>query len=593
MKTFFSKKKNRILSGLVISFLIIISIFIAGKPSRFSQNSKFERFTRKLFEDEICSNTLNLHYTLAYPQKYGIKDYEISLGTMDPEILKQNGVAWDTLKQKLERFSRDELSKENQIIYDMLLLDTSLQSSVREQYLLQEPLGPNLGIQAQLPTLLAEYTFRVPKDIKDYFSLLSCIPEYFDSILKFEKEKSEQGLFMSDTTAERIIQQCNTFVSEKKNHFLTSMFTEKLDTLTSGHVITKKQASSYKTMHEKLMKESVFPSYEALASGLEKLKGTGHNSGGLAYLDGGTQYYEYLVKTSTGDFRTIKEIEQDLSTQLLRDYQVLHNLQQKDPGILSKASGIPASSPYSPQEMLDYLNQNIHHDFPELTVNDYEIKYVPKALEQFSSPAFYLTPPLDTLSPNTIYINKTSQVSCAELFTTLAHEGFPGHLYQTLYFGKQNPAPIREFLGCSGYIEGWATYVESLAYGYAAQFLNIEPDVMEFLNRNRSVNLCLYSLLDIGIHHKGWTLPEVMKTLSSLGIPSEDTCKEIYQYIVENPANYLKYYLGYLNFVHLREQMEQREGSRFDLKTFHQNLLEIGPAPFPIVKKYLLLRYTE
>ena len=226
-------------------------------------------------------------------------------------------------------------------------------------------------------------------------------------------------------------------------------------------------------------------------------------------------------------------------------------------------------------------------------MNDYEIKYVPKALEQFSSPAFYLTPPLDTLSPNTIYINKTSQVSCAELFTTLAHEGFPGHLYQTLYFGKQNPAPIREFLGCSGYIEGWATYVESLAYGYAAQFLNIEPDVMEFLNRNRSVNLCLYSLLDIGIHHKGWTLPEVIKTLSSLGIPSEDTCKEIYQYIVENPTNYLKYYLGYLNFVHLKEQMEQQEGSHFELKTFHQNLLEIGPAPFPIVKKYLLLRYTE
>ena len=342
-----------------------------------------------------------------------------------------------------------------------------------------------------------------------------------------------------------------------------------------------------------MYKRQVFPSYEALARGLEKLKGTGKNSGGLAYLDGGTQYYEYLVKNSTGDFRTIKEIEQDLSTQLLRDYQVIHNLRQKDPEILSKASGIPASSPYSPQEMLDYLNQNIHHDFPELAVNDYEIKYVPKALEQFSSPAFYLTPPLDTLSPNTIYINKTSQVSCAELFTTLAHEGFPGHLYQTLYFGKQNPAPIREFLGCSGYIEGWATYVESLAYGYAAQFLNIEPDVMEFLNRNRSVNLCLYSLLDIGIHHKGWTLPEVIKTLSSLGIPSEDTCKEIYQYIVENPANYLKYYLGYLNFVHLKEQMEQQEGSHFELKTFHQNLLEIGPAPFPIVKKYLLLRYTE
>lgn len=212
-------------------------------------------------------------------------------------------------------------------------------------------------------------------------------------------------------------------------------------------------------------------------------------------------------------------------------------------------------------------------------------------MEDFSSPAFYLTPPLDTLSPNAIYINGSSQVSEAELFTTLAHEGFPGHLYQTLYFGKQQPSLIREFLGCSGYVEGWATYVESMAYGYGAEFLNISPQVMELLNRNRSVSLCLYSILDIGIHYEGWTVQEVTNALSSFGIASQDVCQEIFQYIVENPTNYLKYYLGFLNFTDLRATVENKKGTDFQLKDFHKKILEIGPAPFPVVKKYLLLQY--
>ena len=212
-------------------------------------------------------------------------------------------------------------------------------------------------------------------------------------------------------------------------------------------------------------------------------------------------------------------------------------------------------------------------------------------MEEFSSPAFYLTPPIDTLNPNTIYINKGSSVSCPELFTTLAHEGFPGHLYQTLYFGKQETSPIRSCLSCSGYIEGWATFVEDRSYQYGAEFLKISPASMEFLRLNRCISLCLYSLLDIGIHDKGWDFNAVSEILSSFGITEQEVCHEIFQYIVENPANYLKYYLGFLNFSALENTIRDLEGDAFDLKKFHKNLLEIGSAPFPIVKKYLLMEY--
>ena len=130
-------------------------------------------------------------------------------------------------------------------------------------------------------------------------------------------------------------------------------------------------------------------------------------------------------------------------------------------------------------------------------------------MEEFLSPAFYLTPPMDTGAPNVIYINHGRQISNLELFTTLAHEGFPGHLYQTVYFGRQSPSHIRYLIDYSGYVEGWATYVESYAYSYASG----NPSLTRLLWLNRSINLCLYSLLDIGIHHDGWTMAETYALL--------------------------------------------------------------------------------
>ena len=208
MQTFLSKKRPLIILGLIFFLGLGISLFYLKYP--FSQDARFQCFTDQIAMEELSSNTLNLHYTLAYPQNYGIKDYTISLGTMDPEVLQQNSQQIEALQKKLDEFSYEDLSLENRMIYDMLRLDFSLQLSAADFYLLQEPLGPNLGIQAQLPALLAEYTFRVPQDIQDYFSLLACIPEYFNSILKFEKEKASQGLFMSDACAQGIIRQCTT-----------------------------------------------------------------------------------------------------------------------------------------------------------------------------------------------------------------------------------------------------------------------------------------------------------------------------------------------------------------------------------------------
>lgn len=590
MKKFLTAKGKYFIAPLLLALGAGAVFFFLSISRKDPENIRFEKYIDQIFQEELKGNTLNLHYTLAYPEDYGIKDYSVSLGTMKPEALKENLEETRVLNKKLKSFDSGQLSEENQIIYDILSLEFSSQLSLGSSYLLAEPLGPNLGIQAQLPILLAEYTLRTSADIKDYFSLLSQIPDYFQSILEFEEEKARRDLFMSDASADRIIRQCQSFMETGEENYLYSMFRQQIEELLTEKRITQDQADSFIEMQEKLMDQCVFPAYLTLSQGLEDLKGQGKNSGGLAHLEGGKEYYVYLIRSTVGDYRSPEEILQSLFLRLQTDYQKVQELLSSDPQLLSRAYNLTPSD-LSPEQMLDYLQHVITDDFPGVEVDSYEVKYVPESMEDFSSPAFYLTPPVDTLTPNTIYINQASQVSPAELFTTLAHEGFPGHLYQTVYFSKQDHHPIRELLSCSGYIEGWATYVEALSYDYASPFLHIDQEILDFLCLNRSISLCLYAILDLGIHDQGWNAQTTADTLAVFDITDPDTCQEIFQYIVENPANYLKYYLGYLNFLDLREEVQSTAGSSFSPRDFHKNLLDIGPAPFPVVEKYLFAKY--
>lgn len=580
--------KKKFLLPIFLFFLLSIVFFLSKNNLFLTENHRFEKFTSRLFASQITSNTLNLHYTLAYPEQFGIENTPICLGSLKQENQEKEFARLENYQKALEGFSFEKLSRTNQITYDILKLEFSTQLSGQNFWFLQEPLRPNLGIQSQLPVLLAEYTFRCGKDIKDYFSLLSSLPAYYREILDFEKQKSENGFFMSDSSADRVIAQCRAFMEDSSSNYLSSMFQDKIEHLKASDRITEKQALSYIKLHEKIMKTCVFPAYETLCQELEKLKGTGNNPGGLANFPGGTSYYHYLIQTETGDFRPVTEIETRLYQQLRQDYQALQTLLEENSQVIEDLHTLSAKNTHTPKEILRYLNQIIKKDFPSISVSDYKVKYVHSSMEEFSSPAFYLTPPADTLSPNTIYINKSTEISQAELFTTLAHEGFPGHLYQTLYYGNTNPPLIRNLLGCSGYVEGWATYAEFLSFRYGADYLGVSPDLMEFLRLNRCVNLCLYSLLDIGIHFHGWDQAIVSKTLHSFGILSQDTCGEIFQYIVENPGNYLKYYVGYLNFTDLRTKAEDASKRELNLKQFHQQILEIGPAPFPVLEKYVM-----
>ena len=580
--------KNK--SSVFITLFLILALLTGLTAGYFSdhgitENGKFEAFSRKVFQNEVSGSTLTLHYTLAHPEKQGIRRKKASLGTV-PTDMKNTYQICSQYEKKLKSFRYSRLSTENQLTLDSMLLYYHTEKSLGDNYLLQEPLGPSLGIQAQLPVLLAEYAFYEDRDITDYLNLLTTIRPYFQSILKFEKKKSEAGFFMSDTTLDRVLAQCSAFIQNPDSNYMLEIFQKKLSEY--GKLPSSEQNVLVLT-HKNLMKTEVIPAYQELMTGLEALRGTGKNDRGLTYFKGGKAYYLYLLQSQTGSYVPVKQMEKRLSGQLSDEISSAGTMLRQNPELLTTLSQGITFREMKPAQMLNALQQKIQTDFPPLTDVTFELRTVHDSMKEYLSHAFYLTPPMDTGAPNVIYINPAAGYQGLELFTTLAHEGFPGHLYQTVTFQRQNPSGIRNLLCTSGFAEGWATYIEPYAYQYAAGYIQ-DPSAAKLARiswLNRSINLCMYSLLDIEIHYNGWTQAEAASFLKAFGIEDSTVVSEIYQYILETPGNYLKYFWSYLSLLDLRTSEQNRLGQDFDLKAFHSQILKIGGVQFPVLEKYI------
>lgn len=541
----------------------------------------FDQLVDDLFLDEVDNSLITLHYTLANPAAFGITDYDKTLGTVSLEENKQALAEAKSLKVQLNDIDSRFLREDQLLTYTILssYLNTMLSSEGMELY--DQPLSSSLGIQAQLPILLSEYVFRSKQDVEDYLSLLSSIDTYYESIVEFEKQKSEAGLGLCDTAIDRIIQSCNAYLLDADHSFMAETFSQRLDQVEG---LTDKEKEDYNARNRAAINEHFVPAYQKLIEGLTPLKGTGANDKGLYYFPDGRKYYQYLVNAYTGtSYQDIPALKKAMSDQMMNDLTAMDELLTENPALAKKMYSY-AFSLTDPNEILENLRTQCSKDFP--AIDDYvcNIKNVPAALESTLSPAFYLTVPIDRPQDNSIYINNGSTNTARNLYSTLAHEGYPGHMYQTLYFNRNNVCNLRKLLSFSSYSEGWATYVEYYSYGLDN---GLDPDLGELLRHNSAFTLALYAILDVNIHYEGWDVKQVQDYLNLyFKISDSSVISTIYYDIAENPGNYLEYYVGYLEILNMQNEAKKTLGSRYTNMEFNRFLLDIGPAPFSVIKPY-------
>lgn len=548
-----------------------------GAREQEDQNAEFEAYTEELFCSEVSSNTINLHYTLKNPEDYGITEDAAGLGSFetDTDMVK---ASVENMRRSLEDFSYDNLDLQNKITYDILEYQIKAAEQSADFILYEEPLGLVSGVQTQFPVVLSEYQFYDSQDVETYLELLEMTGAYFDSLIKFEREKSSAGLFMADYALDTVIEQCQAFLDMGDGNYLYSTF---VDRIKDVNELTEEEKSDYIQDNALAVSDCIFPAYEKLISDLEQLRGSGKNEKGLSYLPEGIDYYELVVRQSTGSERSVEEMEDLTRRQITDDLEAM----EKVLGITTEEAqeAAAAIAQTSAELILTRLQEGISGTFPEAPDTVLEVKYVPEEMEDHLSPAFYMIPAIDNTEQNVIYINQAHMSDDLTLFTTLAHEGYPGHLYQTVYYESTDPDPIRSIMDFGGYVEGWATYAEMGSY----YLTPLSKEQATLLQKNSSIILGLYALADMGIHYDGWSRMDTVAFFSNYGITDAETVERIYELIIGSPGNYLKYYIGYVEFLELKKEWAEEKGEAFSQKEFHEAVLEVGPAPFEIVEEYM------
>lgn len=539
------------------------------------EQKKFADFTDRLFASELAMNILNLHCTLAHPENFGIGDYDITLGGFTAGEEAESYELLDNYIKELENFDYKLLTSEQQLTYDIFKTYAADSNKYKGYRLYNDHMSPLNGMQSYIPTILAEYVFYDEQDVKDYLEILKTFPAFFENLINFEKEQSEAGFFMPDFEVDKIVDQCRQFISNPDEHYLIDSFNRRIE---SADFLDSSAKETYKASNITQIRESVIPAYEYIISELPKLKGTCKNEGGLANFKNGREFYELLVRDYTGSDKSVPEIKKMIEKKYKADFNEILKITMKDNTILDKMSECPVDLS-DPAKVLSDLKTNIAADFPAGPDSSFTVNYVPESMEKYTSPAYYILPPIDDLNNNSIYINKSQASESMEDFVTLAHEGFPGHMYQTTYFYSQKPSNIRKLFSFSGYSEGWGTYAEIYSYSLAGT----GDDITRINELNKTYTFAIYCLTDIGINYEGWDYNETMKFLSGIGLGKEDS-NTIYETLVEEPALYLAYYVGYLEFMELRAAAEEALGDDFSLKEFHTFLLQTGPAQFEIIR---------
>lgn len=586
--------KKIISSSAFFLFLTGAFIFAVFCLTHGGEDSRFVEISNSILQNSFGNDTLSTQFSFLNPEEFSLEQESCSLPLYDRAEYLSSGSSLAETLDALEDINPEHLTEKTRCTYEILVsyLKTQQRGSSFPYY--EEPLSSTSGIHISLPVLLAEFPIRDEDDLKRYLSLLSCIPPYFDSLARFEADKAAAGMFMSSEDADLVISQCDFFASERGALFFEECFEKTLDTLFPDDESNEGKKNTYREKHTDIIDSQILPAYRSLAASLLLLRESGKRRAGLCRYEHGKEYYEYLLQKQIGTDASSKEIAQKL-------YARLENLYEELSLLSAETSATPSSEQesLSAEKCLPALQTEMKKLFPSPgSSNTVSIKEIPDALADFTAPAYYFVPGIaicregDTsYVENTIYINSDIKNDGAELFTTLAHEGYPGHMYQNIYFlstqGVSKKNVLRYCMDFPGYSEGWAMYTELLSFSYAEG----NRTYLEMLRLSREIQLCLLCILDIRIHEDGAEIADISPYLARIGIREPSVVENVYSYLINEPGTYLKYYGGYLELLECRDLYQKQcmsENLPYSEFSFHTFFLTHGPDSYTNIKADIL-----
>jgi uncharacterized protein (DUF885 family) len=539
-----------------------------------TQNALFE----EQFEDDMRASPESETARGDYRDNAMLDDYSLAAS------VKQNAVD-RAYRAKLEAISTEGFPEQDRLSHDLLLrvMDNRIADYALKDY--EMPISQMRGIHNRLADLPNSVPLDTVKHYEDYLARLHQIPRAFAQTIDVLRQGERDGLMPARILLEQIPAQCEGAIAE--NPFLTP--TEKFPASIS--------VASQKRLREEIVQvvnSEVLPAYRRFADFIAKdYAPHGRTTIGLNGLPEGARRYQQAIREQTTTDMSPAEIHSLGLREVKRINGLLTNLAikagYKDLGSFRAAlNSAPKYIPTSPNQIVDdfrrYVSQMRPH-LPELfgvfPKTPLTVEAVPAS--QPNNPTHYILGTPDGTMPARVVV-ATSNYAHRKLLTdeTLAyHEGIPGHHMQISIQQRLTGLPeFRLHVINNAYAEGWAVYAEAL--GKESGFF--QDPASDYGRLSLELMRAVRLVVDTGIHSEGWTRERAVAYFRDSGAADEPTIQaEIDRYIAW-PAQGLSYKIGQLKILDLRNRAKKQLGPRFDIRTFHDEILSGGSLPLDMLE---------
>ena len=454
------------------------------------------------------------------------------------------------------------------------------------------PINQFSGIHTELPRLVNQLQFDSVKDYDNYIARLKKVPTAFSQIMTNIQLGIDEGRVPPAYLLEKMLAQIQTLADQKPEE---SPFAAPLKKFPASVSATEQKRISTELLA--VIGTDVLPSYKRLA-GFVKVDyvPAGRKDPGVWSLPDGDAYYAFKVQRSTTLNKTPAEIHQIGLDEVKRDEAEMLAIAQKlgfaDLKSFNAAlKANPKQRPTSKEQMLElcrgYIAQmqtKLPELFGRLPKAPLEVTAAPAYVEKNAAPAYYERGTPDGRRPGRVYINTYdfADRSLAPLEDMSYHEGVPGHHLQISIAQELTGLPeFRKHLRYTAYSEGWGMYSERLGKDVGfyqdpySDYGRLEGDIW------RAIRL----VVDTGVHSQHWTRQQMVDYFHEhSAIDEPDVQAEVDRYIA-SPGQALGYKMGQLEILALRDKAKTTLGSKFDIKTFHDEVLDSGPLPLDVLEQ--------
>lgn len=560
-------------------------------------NKKYtgEEAAKKLHEldEEIFKNgktdIISMVFDIEDPSKFGMNWPDVGIEPWSPDDDQKGQESIQQVLTTLNDIDFGSLELEDQILYDTLMHDYTLANEMNGMDYYTSSMNSLTGENMELPIIFATLGFDDQADVERYLKMLADVKPYFESLFEYEKKVAEAGNSRPDAILNKLLESLEAVYKNHEGNYMYTTFEDRVNAMDLDDAVKKDLIAKNK----EILDTSFYPAYEDLKKNMETLRGTAKTSGKICEMQGGKEFYEKYFQLRSGTSLTIDEAKKmlldDINAKYSDFYAKLFKLnQQQNDELMKHMSQDPsvAITTGSFESDVEFCKDAIKSDFPDIGDVKYTIYHIPKELSKNLSPAAYMSTPVDDINKNVLMLNDHSD-GLGDMLTTVAHEAFPGHLFEAVYH-MQHMNNFYQKGGTTAYKEGWSTYSEdyimNLTTGYDLQVYECFDLYIALLNYQ------MQAYLDICVHYDGWGRDEVVNFANQY-FPGagEELADAFYDRIVEIPCYVTPYCFGNMCCSKIINDAMAQYGSQYSKKEIHAAYLDMGPSSFDLLEKYMPL----